>query len=760
MDQINYSKNKNAILLSIFVISISLFLYQVVLTRLYSVVFWYHYVFLITSFAIFGLGIGSIFAYKYKFKMTKGTNNCIDVIKQLSNGAMILGMAYVAVLTLIYWLPYVNNLIIYIFLGTIPFIIGGYIFSIVFMEYSEISGKLYFADLVGSGIASAAVIILLNQAGLYRTMVLICVISLIPVLILPAASRKIKISRVLLPIILIAGLMLPQKYVYSIEQNFNGILNNAQKTYGSLEKSETYPEIVFSEWNAFSRTDVIKIPQRPDEMTVTIDGAANAPMYEFDGNIESLEKFKNDIGYLPFSMEDSNKTLVIGPGGGRDILYALAGGSKDITAVEINTSSIDAVKAFGAYNGNIYNRPEVEVYGEDGRSFVRRSKDKYDIIFLSLVMTNASQGMGYALSENYIYTVEAINDYLDHLSDNGEIAFLVHDENDLNKIVATAIEALTSRGTPEEEAPNHIAVFATFMSHESGVMMHNPLVMIKNKPFSQSESMALLNAAENGGSTPLYMPGILEEGPLHHIREAHVSLADYLNEFDSNVTPATDDSPYFYDFVKGVPTTLLIILFLVITSSIVLFQSFALKDRNLKPMLYFGLLGIGFMMIEIPLIQKFILYLGHPVLAFTYVLASLLIGSGIGGFLSSKKWFDRKIKAFYLPAVLAAVINILLLLSLDFIFQNTSYLDLVGRIIISCVLVMIQGFFMGMPFPRGLKLIGDKGRNSIIPVLWGVNGAMSVVGSVLSIIISMTMGFTGALIVGSIIYLIVSLYKI
>lgn len=419
-------------LLSIFFISVSLFIYQVVLTRLYSAVLSYHYVFLTTSFAIFGLGIGSILAYKLKKKNGKGKAiskpskkmvNKGDIERHINKGSIILAVSYITVFSLNYLLPFVNNVLVYIVLGTIPFLVGGYLYSILFTEFSGISGKLYFADLIGSGAGSVAVILLLNNTGMFRTILIICIIALMPALILPAFTKKIKVIAYILPLMLIAGLLLPGQYITSIEKNFKGILNNPTKTFGSLKRAGMSPEIVFSEWNAFSRTDVIKVPEQPNEMILTIDGSANSPMYKFDGDFDSLEGFKGDTGFLPFVVGSNSKTLLIGPGGGRDVLYALAGGSKDISAVEINTSSIDAVEAFGEFNGDIYKRSEVKVYGEDGRSFVRKSKDKYDLIFLSLVMTNTSQGMAYALSENYIYTVEAMRDYLDHLNDNGKSGY-------------------------------------------------------------------------------------------------------------------------------------------------------------------------------------------------------------------------------------------------------------------------------------------------------------------------------------------------
>ncbi len=757
------------LLISIFLLSVSLFVYQVTLTRLYSAILSYHYVFLTTSFAILGLGIGSIFAYRMRSRNKKigakakrgiVPKDNMNIKHQVNKGSIILAASYIVVFVVNYMLPFVNSTIVYILLGTIPFLVGGYLYSILFTEFSEISGKLYFADLIGSGAGSAAVILLLNNAGMLKTVIAICVISLIPALILPASGWVARSLGYAFPLVLIAGLFLPPQYINTIEKNFQGISSNPEKTIMSLQKSGMPSEIVFSKWNAFSRTDLIKLLNQPDEMVLTIDGSANAPMYEFNGDIKSLDKFKVATAYLPFAIGSNAKTLLIGAGGGKDVLYALAGGSKDISAVEINTSSIDAVKAYGAYNGNIYNRPEVKVFGEDGRNFVKSTKDKFDMIFLSLVMTNTSQGMGYALSENYIYTVEAVEDYLNHLNNNGRLVFSVHDQDDLSKIVATAIEALKSRGVPVKDAPRYLAIFTKYMPEQTGVThVHNPVVIVKNSPFTESESQQLLDTAKKTGNDAMYTPLLFEQGVLHHLQEQHISMADYINGFSTNVTPATDDNPYFYNFEKGIPNTLPLILIVIVIGSIILFTPFVLTEGNAKPSMYFSLLGIGFMMIEVPLIQKFILYLGHPALAFTYVLAALLVGGGIGGYFSSSRFFNRQLKALYLPPFMVAIINIVLILTLGFVFQSTSNFGLTGRIIIASVLVMIQGFFMGMPFPRGLKLIGKTGKREIVPIMWGINGVASVVGSVLSVILSMTIGFTGALIAGAAVYIAVSLFR-
>lgn len=497
-------------------------------------------------------------------------------------------------------------------------------------------------------------------------------------------------------------------------------------------------------------------------MVVTIDGAANAPMMKYNGELSSLEKFKNEIEYLPFSLGKDDKSLIIGPGGGRDILYALAAGSKDISAVEINTSSISAVKKFSEYNGNIYNLPEVKVYAEDGRNFVRRTKENFDIIFLSLVMTNASQGVGYALSENYIYTVEAVQDYLNKLDNNGRIAFLTHDKNDLEKIVSTSISALVNRGISLKDAPKYIAIFAKDMPlSEHGddtEHIHYPIVIIKKAPFTENESNQLINIALEGGNVPLFLPYIYEEGLLSHLEDEHDTFEQFTAKFSNNVVPATDDNPYFYNFEKGVPISLLILLAAIGIGSLVLFAPFIYRNRSLlRPAVYFGLLGTGFMLIETPLIQKFSLYFGHPVTTFSFVLAALLIGSGLGGLVSRNKWLYRTVISERIPPLLVVIVNLLLILLLEKMFLITSGWSLVSKITITSFLVMIQGFFMGIPFPRGLKLLGESGKKDTNPIIFGINGVMSVLGSVLAVILSMSLGYNAALLIGGLFYVLISI---
>jgi len=301
-------------------------------------------------------------------------------------------------------------------------------------------------------------------------------------------------------------------------------------------------------------------------------------MYRFDGKKSSLNKYKDNIEYLPFSFGNNYKTLIVGPGGGRDILYALAGNSRDIIGVEINTSSIEAVKHFKEFNGDIYNRPEVKIYGEDGRNFIRKSKDKYDVILLSLVMTNASQNIGYALSENYLFTIEALKDYMKHLTKNGKIAFLTHNEEDMTKLIVTILRTLNKNGIAVKEVSKYVAIFAEKIELMHGSEhIHYPLVVVKNIPFSYSESKKLKETAEKGKIIPLYIPNVIDKGPLYHINKGHLSLRQFEEGFLFNTTPSTDDKPYFYDFSKGISPVLIIVLLIVLFGSLILFTPIVSK---------------------------------------------------------------------------------------------------------------------------------------------------------------------------------------
>jgi len=745
------------LLLSIFLISLSLFAYQVTLTRLYSAILSHHYVFLTTSFAILGVGVGSVLAYRDSARLGRilGTEPTTEqVLALVGKWAFVLSLGFAGVFVLIYIQPFVDTLMIYITLGLIPFVISGYLFSMLFKLRPKASGKMYFADLVGAGAGSILIVVLLNSSGMFKTVALICLLPVAAAWLLPSKGKLVAV-RGMVTVIFAAALFLPSQTVSSIEINFYALLNNSGKTFGEMQRSGLNPEIIYSRWDSFARTDLIKIPDIPQLKILTIDGSANAPMYEFDGDLNNLDHFKANVGFIPFAMGRSENALIIGAGGGRGVLYALAGGANDIAAVEINPASIEAARLFSDFNGHIFDRPEVRTYARDGRNFVRTSDELFDVIFLSLVVTNTTQGVGFALSENYIHTVEAMQDYLASLSDGGRVAFVAHDHGALIRLTSTAMQALMNRGVQLEDTPNYIALYHQII----GSQMLHPTIIIKNRPFTEQESSALRLELVHAGLTPAHLPHINEWPPLGAVSNGVFSFEQFLDTFEMRATPVTDNSPYFFHFERGIPPVLLHILALSLVGSVVLLVPHVRKQGRLKPAAYFGLLGIGFMMVQIPLIQMFILYLGHPTLAFSYILAAMLIGCGIGGYMSGHNLLSNIVRRIYMPPVIAAVICLVLLLILPELFRITAGLSIAGKVMLASVVVMLPGFFMGMPFPRGLTLLGDSSRSEIIPLVWGINGVTSVIGSVVSIILSMSFGFTAALAVGAILYIIIGLLR-
>jgi len=324
-------------------------------------------------------------------------------------------------------------------------------------------------------------------------------------------SKNISVSLIVIVLLLITILVSTQDLT-GPEKNF-GFPLASQKlmVYDISDDGKT--KIEYTKWDSFSRTDVIDYGQEM-EKTVFIDNSSAAFMSRFNGDLKSVSGLKNSVGFLPYILQKGPKTLVIGPGGGKDILLALLAGSKDITAVEINKSSVDAVEKISSFTGDLYNLPQIKTYIQDGRNFIERTKEKYDTVFLSLVMTQAASSGSLALTENYIYTEEAISKkYLEHLTDNGQLVFAAHDEEDTRRIITTALSVFKKKGIPYRNAINQIAIVAdkTEQSHNHDFKhLHFPIIIIRNQPFIQDQSAQLIKTALQNKMEPVFIRYIVE----------------------------------------------------------------------------------------------------------------------------------------------------------------------------------------------------------------------------------------------------------
>jgi spermidine synthase len=535
---------------------------------------------------------------------------------------------------------------------------------------------------------------------------------------------------------------------------------------------------VFERWNAFSR---VTVELMKDEWMIKIDNSAATQVTP--ASVAASARWKSEISAIAYAMFDGGpeNSLIIGPGGGRDVAHALGAGTKRVTGVEVNPIIARVIMQgkFLAQSEGLYKDPRVRIVVDDGRSFVRRSKEHYDVIQASLVDTWAATAAGaFALTENTLYTMEAFGDYYDHLSDDGILTmtrWYTGDHGETARLVVLAAGALERRGVAPGATRRHIIL-----------IQHGSLgtLIAKKNELTDAEIARLQTASNAAGFSMVLGPGIGDGSGLADMVD-NGAWSDAVLGRAEDLRPPTDDRPFFFYFVK--PGTLLrrlanvsgttmadaaVWILIAAGASVAAFAlAFILlplllhkrgvlrggtrRDlaRRLTSLGYFVLIGLAFMVVEMALMQKFALFLGHPSYALLVVLFSLLAGTAIGarlsGRLSGRLGGHLPLAAAGATAVLAMVYAFVLGPAL----QSWVAWALPARIVLSGVLVSLCGLAMGMLLPSGVKLTA-KHDAELIPWGWGLNGAASVIGTVGATITAIQVGFRTTLVLGGILYLL------
>lgn len=737
---------------SVFLITFSLFSYEILLTRLFSVILSHNLVFLVVSFSILGSGLGGIYTYK-QLK----TKENFDIKTMVTILSALLSMSIIGSILLIYRIPYIPIFSIYALIGMIPFIIGGSIISVIFKELVHMSGKLYFMDLVGSATGSLVIIKLMNTYGFMYSVVTTTSISLIASILISFYFKERKgfiIKGVVL--LVLAAVLIDGNLLIDIEKGFSSYFSSPNTVIKYLQGTEEKPlGISYSKWNAVSRTDVIETTNENEKIVVT-DGGASAPILKFDGDLSKIDYLKKQVNYIPFAIGSNDETLVIGSGGGKDVLFALLGESRDISAVEINSSTIEAVERFKEFSGNIYGRPEVKVYNEDGRNFIENSKEKYNNIYLSMVMTNAIENTMYSLSENYLFTEEAFGKYFEKLKENGKLSFMTHDPLDMTRIVNTGIKVLMDNGVKQENITDYfVIVNGASETHRKkhGEMIRMPMIIFKKIPFTNEEIKSLQDITNYQNRQLVHYPGG-EYEVYSLLKNNEMSFDDMMKAFDVNVKPINDNSPFFYNYTNLIPKEIILIGLIALIIWIGVKKRYFKEKQASTISKYYIIIGMAYMLIEIPFVQKTILYFGSPTIAFSSVLFSILVSSGIGSLISGYSLVKKYTSKSPVYLLLTAVSALGVLLTIDKITLFTNDFNMFHKVLTIFFTLLPMGILMGIPFPTGIsKIKQDIGEEDIIPLMWGVNGIFSVIGSILAISISMKLGFNITIILGAMMYL-------
>jgi hypothetical protein len=765
----------------IFLVSFSLIAFEIALSRLLSVLLSYHFAFAVLAVALLGLGGGGVFLYLLHStgclkKLSGNFSFWAAVLSLTVSLSVILGLHVGSAFGAL------DNILSYSLLFLIPFSLAGVLLALFYREFPAESAKIYGFDLVGAACGSFGCLIFLNGFGVVSTVFLLGALSSCAALVLAFMGPGLK--KWVLPLLgfVIAVFLFGAERAGLYRPDVPIGKNPSKEIHDVLYGPSLHGRIVETRWSAFGRTDLVRLPDYPEQMDIYLDGTAGSPMYRFTGNAGNpgpvVEGLKTTFpGYFPFLSlreEEKDDALIIGPGGGRDILLALMGGIKNITAVEVNGDLVDMVRSHARFNGGIYRDLEnVRVIVEEGRHFFKRSAAKHDLIMLSLPVTNTSRSLeGFALTENFLFTTDAIVDYLDHLSEEGRLLVVAHDDIEALRLLSLSLAVFKARGMDEQEAMSHIYITGS----------EDYLVFVlKKKPLDQQETTVLYRAMHDLGYSPgiSFFPHL--NAPLHPVLTSlgkgwttAAGVQEMVGQRGYNIDPVSDNNPFFYNFERGLPKSVSLVLW---TSSFLLLLIAAVslcmkrngrqslqENRPHRPgllfraVLLFSILGIGFMLTEISLIQRFSLFLGRPVLSMAVLLSSLLGGAGMGSLWSKRLTTPTQTtRGIALASLGIALVVLGYAVALPQILKQLLGLSFTVRIGISVALLLPLGFCMGIPFPLGIRFMQEIKMASSIPWMWGVNGLGSVLGSTLTIAIAIRLGFTEALIASAALYLMVFL---
>ena len=755
--------------LGVGLVTLATLLLELLLTRIFSVTLYYHFAFMVISLALFGLGLSGVMLYLRQDSFPEAKLS--PLLARYSRR-----FAVTTVIALIYvvnhsltgtidalmpgrftWQHFFQLSFLYLF-ATVPFYYGGMVVSMALFHLRERVATLYFFDLVGASLACLLLDPLLRALGAPNAVLLVSLAAAGAAVLFGKDAVRWRPERNslwlagILLVLLAANLGLSVIDVGSfkfVEQRF----------------------LAFSKYNAMSRIEVQEVPDQPPSLT--IDAMARTHIYSL--RPEALKPFSeqdkiNALGYMA-RKGIPTKVLIIGPGGGTDVMAAMGEGHKDITLAEINPLILYDVMLgqYREYSGNLYGQPGIKPNLAEGRSFVRRSKVKFDIIQATLVDTWAASAAGtFSLSENHLYTVEAFEDYLAKLKPGGMVSmsrWVKIRDQEYVRLCALARTALDRRGAKRPQAH----VFATSL-HRVGNLL------VKQSPFTEAELDRLHALAEEHSFNVLYSPRGEYLNPAALVLGSE-DPSGFYDKFPIDVRPVYDERPFFFYAVKperlyesifsgellGLNSFSVVVLAALLGLVAVLVlcgmviplwiskrQALAGKaGSKLRDLTYFLAIGTGFILVEIALLHRFTLHLGHPIHSLRVVLFALLLSSGVGSLLSGRVRSPAGVLKLQLGAAAGVILIVVIYaFTLGPLLGGTIGWTLTARVALAAALVGLPALLMGMLLPSAIRLLALR-HKEIIPWAWGLNGAASVFGSVLAMVVAIHLGFTVTLLTGA-----------
>ena len=790
----------------LFLVTLSTLTYQLLLTRTFSVTMYYHFAFVAISVTMFGMAVGAIAVYLGP-RLFVGQR----VTRHLAIGASLFAATIV--------LSYLTHLAIPFLIEpslvsgyalaltyaalSVPFVMSGIVVSLALTRFPEQVGALYAADLTGAALGCLIVGPMLRLADAPTAVLATAAIASVSA-VLFAAERTLNETTVSARFrhacATLAGLLI-------LAAAANGLA--ARQNAGWLRliwvKGQYEARPLVERWNSFSRIRVIgdqnrvikpsgwglspTLPadKRARELHLDIDSYAGTELTAYNGDPETVSHLKYDVTNVAHYLRPNSRVVVVGTGGGRDVLSALVFNQREVTGVEINESIIDLVnRRFGDFTGHLDRDPRVRFVNDEARSYIARLQDRVDLIQISLIDTWAATASGaFVLTENSLYTTNAWRVFLDHLAPRGILSvsrwYYADRPGEVYRLATLASTVLMQRGITRPG--DHYAIVrarpAAAASGPDGV----GTMLLSRDPLSAADVDALEAVASRLKFEIVQSPRYSADDTFAAIASGS-RLADAIAAHPLNIAAPTDDTPFFFHMLRlrdvfntarwhdqgivrfnmtavGILGVLMVTVTILTAACIVLPLAVARSNRlrqgyggpaAIAPhLLYFGAIGLGFMLVEISQVQRLAIFLGHPVYSLSVVLFSLLLSSGIGS-LATARVQDR-------PQSSTRILLLLVVVLVAFggitplVIRYFDAASIATRIAVSVGILLPIGFLMGMAFPIGMRRALSEAP-SIAPWLWGVNGAASVCASVLVVVIALGAGISAAFWVGAGCYLI------
>ncbi|MEE9269028.1 MAG: hypothetical protein V3V49_02095 [Candidatus Krumholzibacteria bacterium] len=804
---------------AILLLAMNVLVLEVALTRVFSVMTYHHFTYLIIGLALLGFGAaGTVLTVNRRF-----AGNTINPVL-LADCAWLFGLLVLLCFLLITRTgvdamalyrsrdySQIFRILLLLVLASVPFLFAGLGIGYLITKSGDQINRLYFFDLVGAGLGSLGSLFAINYLGIPTTVFSVALSGCVVAMLVGGRTGGRIRWRYPLTAAVAAGLALGSVFD-------DGLI---RVPFPHSKPAAHYD--TEHRWHVVARIDVTeplagypqfggqlsRIYQAPEPplvfRQVFQDGIAPTGIIKLqDRDPKDMRILNHYLQGCPYVIRPGGNVLVIGPGGGVDVAIALAHGSSHVTAVDINPWMIDFVQnRYNDFAGGLYRRPDVEVICAEGRHFLTATDQKFDVIQLSGVDTFSALASGaYALSENYLYTREAISDFLGHLSEDGVLSFsrwLFTPPRETLRLVVTARIALERLGT--RNPGRNILVIAGHRGYDPPWAE----TLIKRQPFTPAEVDSLQRWADRlhfemiynpllpyvaGGQydalekTPEFDPIMCAQQFDSALRADDDGLREYIQGYFYNITPSVDDAPFFFNFYRlgnlfksqptagGYPITRLplglFVLLACLVQIVILGGLFILlpmrskaaglrgKKGTVHGFVYFACIGLAFIGIEIMLLQKLAVFLGGPVYSMAVTLFSLLVFCGTGSLLAGRLTRNR-LRLGGAGALLVLVVTVIATMwFLNHVVPNLMELSHLTRCVLAVFALMPVGLAMGMPFPTGIRMV-ERIDTELIPWAWCVNACATVLGSIASILIAMFVGLTDVAYGAALVYLIAML---